>query len=155
MNVENIKKVRDMIAACDPANFNMSDFIRSYELWGKTAEKLKQAQPEENCGTACCLAGWAVTAMLKEGANPLDFAAKGYPEALNYYNIEKKAADYFGLSFIEARELFMADASRSNIREAQIQPSEAVAVLDNLVETGEVDWKQILGAERYYSIYHI
>lgn len=104
MNVENIKRVRDHIAALPPAQFDMRE-------WHEDRE----------CGTVCCIGGWA-------GLVLRDDPEMGWP----------RVGGLLGLMPDRAHALFFMDETHANMARRTIP--EAVAVLDRLIETGEVDW---------------
>lgn len=104
LNVENIKKVRDHLAALPPEQFDMS--------WWHT---------EQSCGTVCCIGGWT-GAILAQNADLPD----------------NHTAALLGIDSIQADDLFFMINANVNMRDRTIP--EAVAVLDRLIETGEVDW---------------
>jgi hypothetical protein len=90
-----------------------------------------------DCGTVACIAGWALA--VKKGSQPRN-AKKAEGEALI------TAEEYLGLNQYEAHALFFPPERH----ERDITPSEAVAVLRHLAETGEVDWSvaPVAGLER-------
>jgi hypothetical protein len=114
MNRENIKKVRDHIATLTPAHFDM-----------------KYYETEKGCGTVTCIAGWAKLLLAPD--EPKANATLG--------------AKLFGLDIEAAWSLFHAGEPdpRNPLYASRwgAGPSEAVRVLDHLLETGKVDWSII------------
>lgn len=75
-----------------------------------------------NCGTAACVAGWAMAL----------FAPRARPA-----RVWNKAAELLGLDPGQAHELFEPDGYWIPDAYSRIQ---AVATLDHLIKTGEVQW---------------
>lgn len=118
MNRENIKKVRDVIAALPPERFDMGD-VAYHRGRGEVLPQNRTVL--HNCNTAACIAGWT---------NALFGQPRSYRDGLN------DAAQHLGLDPDEQRHLF-CPVRYANGRTTAAQ---AVRVLDHLLETGEVDW---------------
>lgn len=127
MNIKRLKAVRDAIAGetIPGLTFNMKDFVVPIYNEG------------ERCGTAACIAGWAVH--LATGQNkPLyglsemfDAIEEGKP-----FIISDFAGKWLGLTDAQAFHLFFApDKQLSSITKA-----DAIATIDNLIATGKVEW---------------
>jgi hypothetical protein len=75
------------------------------------------------CGTACCIAGWTAKLFdVDPGMN--------------------QAGAVLGLGGVPASDLFLGFGSPTPL--TSLQQSDAVAVLDHLLQTGEVDWAAAL-----------
>lgn len=124
MNRENILKVADAIAQHSIPNlgFNMAWIYAEANLYNPD-------QSGTNCGTTACIAGWAYA--VEHGGRIPDL-----PE-----EVEIKAADaaskFMGLPPRKSDDLFYPFGHKERLA---IEPSQAVAVLRHLAETGEVDW---------------
>jgi hypothetical protein len=117
LNRENIRRVRDVIASNDAARFSMTALARDHQGYSTDAVDILT----HRCGTAGCIAGWAV-ALLMPGA---------LADTI-------RAARLFGLDWqTQGRALFCPPGWDIPDRYTQAQ---AVAVLDHLIATGEVDW---------------
>lgn len=114
MNKENINKLIEYLKEIEPQSFNMEVF----------AEKTSGA-----CGFKACVAGYAV--MLKSP----DLFHKCYYER-EEYSFRTEALLFLGLTDNQAQQLFIP----SNYVIATSTVQDAIAVLENLLETGEVDW---------------
>lgn len=115
MNVENIKKVRDYIAALPRARFDMRN-------WASGQERVA-GEILHSCGTAACIAGWT-NALLAPKAAPWGV---------------KTAARHLGLASRAAERLFMPQDIDADDW-GDITTAHAVAVLDHLMATGSVSW---------------
>jgi hypothetical protein len=120
MNRENIQKVRDHIASLPPERFDVSRFfgLGSDEL-PEDAETAKAGQFVTNCGTTACVGGWTLAVLDPEHS---------------IFGAPVRAAELLGIDRSEARELFYGGICVS------AEQRQAVAVLDHLLATGEVDW---------------
>lgn len=111
MNVVNIKRVRDHIAGLEPEQFDMG-------WWGDINH------PQHTCDTAACIGGWTEALLSNR-------ALESTPEV----------GALLGLDAMASAALFYPDAIG---RFVPLSPSttttQAVAVLDHLLATGEVDW---------------
>lgn len=76
-----------------------------------------------NCGTPCCIAGWACAEKIEAG------------ESIASHYVT--AAVSLGLSLSKATSLFEPPF---HLDWDSISPAHAAAVLRNLADTGEVDW---------------
>lgn len=137
MNVDNILKVADMIAATmhsgysGEMGFNMQRWIAPTANYG--------------CGTTACICGWAELAKAQE-THGEDFYIRSSRFNAGYEHVDF-GADYFGISFSEAYDLFLPKGyySQANSRMPyfeEIPPWMAVNVLRRLANTGEVDWRK-------------
>lgn len=120
MNKERIFEVADAID-CYRAQFDMYHWVNH------------RGFPESpNCGTPSCIAGFA--AAIATG-HPLDST---YPPK-DERNIPDRAAEWLELSEKEADELFRP----ADVEYDKIDACTAIACLENLVETGCVDWQAV------------
>jgi len=121
MNKENVLKVADAIEnhSIPKLGFNMGLFYAKRE--GETDHT------GHNCGTVACIAGWAYT--VERGKMNRNLVAAENAA----YNAAKKWLD---LSASEASALFYP---RWEVRHS-VTTQQAVTVLRNFAETGEVDW---------------
>lgn len=107
MHTERIRALADLIEqqphTTEEAEngFNMSDYTH-------------------DCGTPCCIAGWAEINVSKDGRAPFD-----------------RGQEWLGLTIGQAEELFYVD---SDLELEDITPSHAAAVLRHLADHGVVDW---------------
>lgn len=131
MNKENMLKIADAIEAHTIANFRMVDFFK------------------ESCGTSACVAGFAHLLMAKETGAPK-------PED-NFLSAPRlnQAADYLGLEYNDAYELFHAlsldgDGDEDTYGFEVIDENEynhhGAKVLRWMAENDNVNWKEALTA---------
>jgi hypothetical protein len=118
MNVENIKKVRDVIANLPPERFNMAAL---FVVDGKAVmpERKSPVKLVESCGTAACIAGWTLAT----------FRQPKHSDAF-------EAGNLLDLNYMQRDDLF----TPVGYDEGEYTHAQAVAVLDHLIATGEVDW---------------
>jgi hypothetical protein len=116
MNVENIQKVRDVIASAPATKLDMSRH-------GSPSTK-------RGCGTAGCIIGWANTIW-----PPASGADKGKRFTHAY--------EQLGLDFATGQRLALGDWCAWEIQTAGIKKDEVLSVLDHLIETGEVNWTRV------------
>lgn len=121
INVENIKKVRDHIAAVDAKRVNM-------QVWASNKADPAQLPSDvvptllHDCGTCGCIGGWTEALLGR--------SIKGDGAVM----IEEDVGELLGLDDRGAWKLFYPRDIENRTQ------AEAVAVLDRLIETGEVDW---------------
>jgi hypothetical protein len=121
VNRENIKKVRDHIAAVEADRFNMT-------WWSAIADArdFDHVDPTtllHDCGTAGCIGGWTNALFGGDGA--------------------VAAGETLGITKEQRSQLFFAYGTERQLDE--ITQWHAVAALDHLMETGEVDWDAVFG----------
>lgn len=125
MNVENILKVADAIEGhtIRKLGFHMGDWVTSGydDLSG------------QQCGTTACIAGWTSLLMSRRKAAP-----RSPSVFLFTRDVMSEASAWLDLDYHSADDLFYA--VNSPVDRHKITSSQAVAVLRNLAETGEVDW---------------
>lgn len=85
------------------------------------------------CGTAACIAGWAAHLFSPESVNAVCGSEQDDWGEAHYF-----AAGALGLTDEEACQLFVPLDSATPWRD--IAPTQAAAVIDHLLKTGEVDW---------------
>lgn len=119
LNVENIKKVRDVIAALPRARFDMSRWAWRTDGTSVTTGDAVEVL-EHDCGTAGCIGGWTE-------------AIFGSPGVRGW--CDEEVAALLGLGGAEGDRLFYPHDVSDRTQ------TEAVAVLDRLIETGEVNWE--------------
>lgn len=144
MNIENLKKVRDLIASRPAEGITMND-------WGyKLSENL--------CGTAGCIAGWTnVLIAMEKGGGKLVKDDYGRVAGWNGFADSEGAADYLGLMEHEKSRLFRMSANddhvrlpsglsffeiaiRNNLLSHEDEKAAVLAVIDRAIETGDIDW---------------
>lgn len=111
MNIEKIKATAALLRKTSPSKFDMAAF----------------AYTKFDCGTCACIAGWVY---ISDHPNVLNVRKADF-EAFDY------ARDALGLTQEQAVTLFLPP----NMSVMRATPEEAARVLDNLVATGEVDWR--------------
>lgn len=121
LNIPNIKRVRDVIAGLPDERFDMRDLYR------KNGEETHPTSAGagslvRECNTAACIAGWTVALLAPEEARAADAVTAMY---------------LLGLDERQRGALFMPPGYHQAGRYSRAQ---AVAVLDHLIETGEVSW---------------
>jgi hypothetical protein len=117
LNRKNIRKVRNAIAAADPAKFNM-------KIWSTSSSREKVLH---NCDTAACIGGWAE-------------AVCGDSE--NLQDLDKDAFELLDLDFVMGDALF---SPPGYFKEGAYSQADAVRVLNILLKTGKVDWPAAQG----------
>lgn len=127
-NIENVKRVRDMIAEMEDVNFDYSVVL----------------DPERSCGTAACIAGWCWVLNYgdRKGRHPGPRAI--YNAFVRGIKMMDEPRKFLGLTTMEAGELFIARGFRNNrpnyLGIYEITRQMVVNTLDHLIETGRVDW---------------
>jgi hypothetical protein len=101
------------------AHFNMTSFCSVFDPINKT-------DFFNACGTTACIAGM-IAFLENEVIDP------------HRYDFERKGAAYLGLSRKDCGELFYA-WTEDVLEFDQITTEDAIKVLENLKETGIVDW---------------
>lgn len=87
-----------------------------------------------HCGTAACIAGFAWA------------ASNGYRDSIpnsdhfHAFDTETEAAAFLGLGRQQRTDLFFPEYAALNFSPYHATPEQAVAVLNHLLATGEVDW---------------
>lgn len=120
MNIKNIKRVRDHIAGLPPARFDMRALFLNAD-GSVNYDDVRPIAAVKECGTAACIAGWAAV-VLRPRTLGVDAATIG---------------GLFGLEAEQRSELF---CPMGYYEPGRYTLSQAVRVLDHLVETGEVRW---------------
>lgn len=120
MNVKNIKTVRDHIAAVDAKRFEMATWASAGSRGNYSRADVDSLELIHDCNTCGCIGGWS------EGLLRVDESDT------------RQARELLGLSDLQAEELFFAHSHPLPMN--KITQAEAVAVLDHLLATGEVDW---------------
>lgn len=134
-NEANIRKVIEMIEN-EAHYFNM-------KRWGSVPSDALEAKPvpPNVCGTPSCIGGWTEAIMSFE---------KGLPRNIDLGSEltikDEHIADWLGISEEQSDELFFPDlqdayAAYNATRE------QAVAHLEYIIETGEVDWSRFVTVE--------
>lgn len=119
---QNLRALRDLIAKLPAKRFDMSEIVRNAH-----GEELNDARVlNHTCGTAGCIAGWAVAHR----------RALGHRKPYNLPNWFE-AKDWLSLSDEQASELFQPEGYWVF---GEYTQTAAVATLDHLIETGEVRW---------------
>lgn len=124
MNVERITQLRDFLQALPDEKFNMSSLFKPADV--ETYRELAPTTATEfvhQCGTAACIAGWAIT--LFDPFAQLPAANSGLAEEL------------LDLTSDEGFELFVPEGYHNADRFSR---TAAIATLTNLLATGEVNW---------------
>ena len=118
MNKERILEIADLIeAGHEGMVFDMTTF-----------------GDEHPCGTAACIAGWAVVRFGENGGAPnVAWQIEG-PDVFS------GALSVLGLSFPEAQRLFTPNERRDGVDMWEVTASHAVRTLRHLAKTGKVDW---------------
>ena len=140
MNRENIQKVRDRIASLPAKRFSMESYF------GRRESSLRLAYdnyPEPGatnrdmlegaCNTCACIAGHTLIALTPDSKPPRDYA--------------RAAAKLLGLKPNLALRLFEPNNTDAWFigrgRElSAVTKTQALRVLDHLIQTGEVDWSK-------------
>lgn len=136
MNTDLLLRIRDWLVADCPGDwdFDMEIFIEA------------QTTPSGWCGTACCIAGAALLFGDPECLEvTLDNMCSTYQAGTHFWwsdNVETLAAELLGLDEETATRLFLPwSVYFDDPLPPSLPPSLAARVIDNLIETGIVDWK--------------
>lgn len=124
---ERLAYLRDFLRELPRERFNMLHFGLSDGRYGYST--VAPVDVFKECGTAACICGW--TNVLFGGRETDD---------------EHAAAHILGLDIEASENLFYPHGWGSDLWSV-IPPSAAVAVLDHLIATGEVDWSVARKAE--------
>ena len=118
LNLARLGKLRDFLNRLPPERFAMgtegSFFRGDGPLFPTAGEVL------HNCNTAACIAGWTCALFGEPDDDPNRLSAE----------------EHLGLTSSAGSALFLPTGWSSR----QYTPGQAVAVLDHLIATGEVDW---------------
>lgn len=110
---QRVQELRNFLAILPAHKFHMA-------IWQKDLEEL-------GCNTVACIGGWAETLFQKE-CEKATFLEDNQGWA--------GVADVLGLTYKEADALFQPNGYRF----MKWTPSQAVAVLDHYLATGQIDW---------------
>ncbi|MDR9777244.1 hypothetical protein RJJ65_32315 [Rhizobium hidalgonense] len=106
----------------------LADIIEKQPHTGKeSAEGFSMSSYVHDCGTPCCIAGWAAWLSFRKPKQMVDSTAVFY-----------RAKTYLGLHEVEADLLFLPHEYHCGDK---YPPSQAAATLRHLAETGEVNWR--------------
>lgn len=117
MNIDNINATIETIKHNQKLSFFMGDWIGNYE---------DLTTPENECGTACCLAGYA--AITKNGGE-VDFHQDVYEDAKTFLGLDDDTADAL---FVPGRGYI--DETDKDV---------AISVLEHLRDTGGILWQTL------------
>ncbi len=118
MNRENVLKLIDLLSSIPDERFDIG------HLWNGSNYSEDYITLQSGCGTAACVAGWAIF-------------LRGKPEAgRKYYG----AQAFLGLTNIQAQALFTPPGHISTPE--QFTRSGAIKTLQRSVSTGKVDWSK-------------
>lgn len=127
MNRERITQLRDVLAELPPERFNIR-YWATDRATGRPHPILSTFEADfsivkHDCGTAACIAGWALTLFKPEVTN-----------------IGSSAQTVLGLTNEQAYELFEPEGYSDEDANERFTAQAAVAALDHLLDTGEVRW---------------
>lgn len=117
MNRKRIQILRDHLAGLPDERFAMERWFSA-----ATPNPFLPKEMTHECGTAACIAGWTLSLFRKA--------------SVEIWEVEHIAASILGLTIDQACDLFMPPGFVHN-KQTRAQ---AVATLDRLLETGEVQW---------------
>lgn len=141
-NTDNINILIDRLRHVDGRHVKMFDFSEVAEVAEEDERKpigiITDAKEMHTCNTAFCIAGW-VNALKSVRVN-----SKMKIEDLLFSN-DEYAADWLGIDEDQAHALFYMEESAIDTMEFDELPDNirkraAIAVLEHLRDTGEVDW---------------
>lgn len=124
-----IASIKGEIEHTKTLGFNMDVFCY-------TTNDMEDDMTGRGCGTVACIAGHAFHL-----SNTRRKAANTAKKRLPGYEFTDAAADWLELDETRASALFYAKGAGKDM--SYIKPEEAIAVLENLKATGEVDWSQV------------
>lgn len=129
MNIEHVKKLRNLISKIPDHSFDMSNWLKI----DRQEETVQQAIRSE-CGTVGCLAGW--TYLLMKPKNKRLIA-----DQLDSHEVQKQAAKYLGVSRHTAQYLFFGGWFNRNwhLPLRDITKEEALEVLNRII--AKKSWK--------------
>ena len=133
MNIENVKRVRDAVAASK--SFDMA-------RWGITTYDDVEFKDGHFCGSPGCIRGHAVALMIDDGLYECSEVEDDHTRYVSIDNAHCDAGVWMGLDIDMAGELFLPAEPSASIY--LITQDQAVKCLDHLLETGVVDWAQAL-----------
>lgn len=125
-NETNIRKVIDHIKIEDNY-FNMAD-------WNIEDPDEQSVYPKNVCGTPSCIGGWAESINRFEDKIPQSVEIR-----------DDKVGDWLGLEYSQAVDLFYPCVPGGM---GIITREQAVAHLEHIIVTGEVNWKKFVPAMR-------
>lgn len=131
MNIDNINKTIETIKFNQSLAFYMGDWITSQSDF---------ISEQNECGTACCLAGYAAITEYGSSDNvPHNDSYEDDIGTVPYTDYFKLGADYFGIDMKTAVELFAPNGGHISETDKEI----GIRVLEHLRDTGEVLWPKL------------
>lgn len=126
MNLKNMRKLRTHLRSRkNPMAFDMTTWFRHNKRRLKTATGICNAVEKHPCGTAACLAGHAALLAWQSGD-----VSKWHKNV----DIENVAAEWLGLDYVVANELFMGRWPGEYKYLSDITKPQAIAELTRLIE---------------------
>ena len=133
LNIANLQKTRDLIASQPPEALKMDSWFADEDafdyVYGEDEDGdeglIGIRTPEHTCGTAACIGGWAVMQLARD---------LGVTVIPTEWGIGSAAARYLGLDSTQADRLFHPSYLSERTQ------AEALATLNHLIATGEVEW---------------
>jgi hypothetical protein len=135
MDVANIQAlIQRLRAPATQGHFDMGSYFRTDDDYVEE-DDTPVAQSVHNCGTVACIAGHAaIMAHPEAPTNAFDMESYGGED------LHTIATTYLGLTELQASELFTPRYNGTRVDYAIVTAEQAAAVLENLIETGEVTW---------------
>lgn len=132
MDIKRLKTLRDHLDTPEVReHFNMNHFFYNRSGLGDERYHPVNRQSFFNCGTAACIAGWAVQLFGDEAI---------MPNAL----IDEYAAVLLNLNEVMAEALFVPEV---NVSFLDITVDDAILAINNLIDRGSPHWEEII--EKY------
>ena len=133
MKTERILEIADLIeAGHDRMHFDMQTYGCS-------------VGPDDGysiCGTAACIAGWAVARFGKTGrATKVNHRRMLEDDGEALASAHENAAGVLGLGCVTAKSLFLPNSDEQGVDLHQVTEDHAVRTLRHLAKTGKVDWR--------------
>ena len=142
-NAANINRLIEHLQSDNGSHFRMANFA-DYTFEGADIPIKVMTDPKQihTCKTAFCIAGWvnALTAADSDGNRKIG--------DLNFGS-ESRAADWLGIDSEQGENLFFMVSADPELEEFDelpdaIRKRAAIAVLEHLRDTGEVDWDRAI-----------
>jgi hypothetical protein len=137
-NTENINRLIALIKADNGEHFLMSSFINylPHANFDQDKEPIRYIE----CGTACCLAGWANTIIMTDsGIDLKNLVGDRLEEEITN---DRRAEKWLGIRTNQALELFFPFGKMISIDKlpSRARAAAGIRVLEILREENRVDW---------------
>lgn len=155
VNKVNVQKLIDLLSKMPDEKFKMEDWLSRQ---GPSVDETRNVEPGfigfkritltseqmiDNCGTVGCIGGWASVLMRAELNKPLAWEGPYFTctpdDELTQFD-QEAVGEWLGIGYGDGHNLFYANGGPRRMEE--VRKIHALRVLENLHDTGEVDWSE-------------